>query len=46
MEITVQKLNIVIDGKQGYAFIDKNGNCVLITYGESMLKSWTQMLKK
>ena len=42
MEFTVQKLSIVINGKQGYAFIDKEGNTILITYGEAMLKSWTK----
>jgi hypothetical protein len=45
MEFTVHKLGIVVDGKQGYAFIDKDGNCIIITYGDAMLKNWTQILQ-
>lgn len=46
MEFTVQKLDIIVDEKQGYAFIDKDGNCIIITYGEHMLKNWTKILQK
>ena len=42
MEFTVQKLDTVVDGKVGYAFIDKNGSCMLITYGEAACKSWSK----
>lgn len=42
MEFTVQKMAQVIDGKQGYAFIDEQGNCIIITYGEAALKTWTK----
>lgn len=46
MEYTVQKINIVVDQKQGYAFIDKDGNCIIITYGEPMLKNWTKYFEQ
>ena len=46
MEFTVQKLGIVVGGKQGYAFIDKHGNTILITYGEAMLKTWTKYFEQ
>lgn len=46
MEYTVQKLSIVINGKQGYAFIDKEGRTILITYGEAMLKIWKKYFEQ
>lgn len=46
MEFTVKKIDIVVDKKQGYAFIDKNSNCIMITYGETSVKLWTEYFKK
>jgi len=45
MEFTVSKMDIVIDYKQGYAFIDKNGNCMIVTYGDANVKMWTKYLE-
>jgi len=45
MDFTVQKIDIVVDKRQGYAFIDKHDNCIMITYGEANVKIWTQLFK-
>ena len=31
-------METVVYGKRGYAFIDMDGHCIVITYGESNLK--------
>jgi hypothetical protein len=46
MEFTVTKISIVVDGKQGYAFIDKKGNTILIIYGDAVMKNWTNYFKQ
>jgi hypothetical protein len=42
MEFTVQKTGIVVDGKAGYAFIDKEDHCIIMIYGETAMKNWTK----
>jgi hypothetical protein len=46
MEFTIQKLDVVVDDKRGYAFIDKNGNCIIITFGETNVKNCEQILQR
>jgi len=45
MEFTVNKLDVVVDGKYGYAFLDKEDYCICIVYGDKSVKYLEEILK-
>lgn len=46
MEFTVNKINTVVDNKQGFAFIDKQDFTICIVYGEKSVKYLEEILRK
>lgn len=46
MEYTIKEMRNKVDSKTGYAFIDKEGNCIRIVYGEANKNMITRLLNK